>query len=73
MATDDHGDGVSSDPGFDFRLYRYSPSLPAAIVSVVVFALLTAAHVWRISRTRAFYFTAFTIGGLCKHTITIFV
>ncbi|KAM0413046.1 hypothetical protein ACHAPD_008117 [Fusarium lateritium] len=50
---------------FDFKLYRYDPSLPAAVVSVVVFAILTAAHTWRLIRVRAYYFTAFTIGGLC--------
>ncbi|KAI8191037.1 hypothetical protein K4K51_000208 [Colletotrichum sp. SAR 10_75] len=49
---------------FDFKLYRYTPSLPAAIVSVAVFAALTALHTWRIFRARALYFTAFTIGGL---------
>jgi hypothetical protein len=51
---------------FDFKLYRYGPSLPAAVVSVVIFAILTAAHAWRLFRVRAYYFTAFTIGGLCK-------
>ncbi|GKT47200.1 protein RTA1 [Colletotrichum spaethianum] len=51
--------------GFDFKLYRYTPSLPAAIVSVVVFAILTFLHTWRLYKARAFYFTAFTIGGLC--------
>ncbi|KAH0419615.1 hypothetical protein CcaCcLH18_14348 [Colletotrichum camelliae] len=49
---------------FDFKLYRYTPSLPAAIVSVAVFAVLTALHTWRIFRARSFYFTAFTVGGL---------
>ncbi|RSL67385.1 hypothetical protein CEP51_012664 [Fusarium floridanum] len=54
-----------TDPGaaFDFKLYRYTPSLPAAIVSVVVFAVLTVLHTWRLLRARAFYFSAFTIGG----------
>ncbi|OAT14126.1 RTA1 domain-containing protein [Blastomyces gilchristii SLH14081] len=51
-------------PHFDFELYRYIPSLPAAIISVVVFGFLTAAHTWRLLRARAFYFTAFTVGGL---------
>ncbi|OAX78915.1 hypothetical protein ACJ72_06775 [Emergomyces africanus] len=51
-------------PDFDFELYRYIPSLPAAIISVVVFAILTAGHTWRLLRARAFYFTAFTVGGL---------
>ncbi|KAH8782680.1 RTA1 like protein-domain-containing protein [Diaporthe sp. PMI_573] len=49
---------------FDFKLYRYTPSLPAAIVGVVVFATLTALHTGRLFKARAFYFTAFTIGGI---------
>lgn len=51
--------------GFDFQLYRYNPSLPAAIVSVAVFAILTALHCWRMHKARSFYFTAFIIGGVC--------
>ncbi|KAH8911192.1 RTA1-domain-containing protein [Coniochaeta sp. PMI_546] len=49
---------------FDFKLYRYDPSLPAAIVSLVIFFILTVLHAVRMYRGRAFYFTAFTIGGL---------
>jgi hypothetical protein len=51
---------------FNFQLYRYTPSLAAAIVSAIVFAILTVLHTWRLFRARAYYFTAFTIGGLCK-------
>ncbi|KAH7259175.1 RTA1 like protein-domain-containing protein [Fusarium redolens] len=49
--------------GFDFKLYRYDPSLPAAIVSVAVFAILSVLHTWRMIRVRAYYFTPFVIGG----------
>jgi hypothetical protein len=65
-------DGSGSDGDFVFKLYRYTPSLWAAIVAAVVFAILTGAHFWRMFRFRSFYFTAFTIGGLCKssHLVT---
>lgn len=65
MASND-----GTDPGatFDFKLYRYTPSLPAAIASVAVFAVLTLLHTWRLLRARAFYFSAFTIGGVCEST-----
>ncbi|KAK5658628.1 hypothetical protein OQA88_2021 [Cercophora sp. LCS_1] len=49
---------------FDFALYRYTPSLPAAAISTAVFAILTLIHAWRIYKTKAIYFVAFTIGGL---------
>lgn len=51
---------------FDFRLYRYTPSLGIAAVAVVAFALLTSYHVYLIKRHRSLYFIAFTIGGLCE-------
>lgn len=51
---------------FDFKLYRYTPSLAAAAISATVFAILTALHTWRLLRVRAYYFTPFTIGGICK-------
>ncbi|RYC79219.1 hypothetical protein BFJ63_vAg17903 [Fusarium oxysporum f. sp. narcissi] len=56
--------GTEGDSGFDVKLYRYTPSLGAAIVSVAVFAVLTILHTWRLLRARAYYFSAFTIGGL---------
>ncbi|KAL1849163.1 hypothetical protein Daus18300_013368 [Diaporthe australafricana] len=52
--------------GFNFQLYRYTPSLAAAVVCVVVFAILTILHTGRMFKARAFYFTAFTIGGIFK-------
>lgn len=57
--------GAEASADFDFRLYRYTPSLAAAIAALVVFAVLTGIHAWRMTRARAFYFTAFTIGGCC--------
>jgi len=52
---------------FDFALYRYKVSLPAAIAAVGVFFILSLLHVWRIYRYRSFYFTAFTVGGFCTY------
>ncbi|KAF4499654.1 Rtm1p [Fusarium agapanthi] len=54
----------SSDSDFNFKLFRYDPSLPAAVVSTVVFAVLSVLHTWRLIRVRAYYFTPFVIGGL---------
>lgn len=51
---------------FDFKLYRYEPSLPAAAVSLAVFAILTALHALKILRHRSLYFIPFAVGGLCK-------
>lgn len=55
--------------GFDFKLYRYDPSLPAAVVSTVVFAVFSVLHTWRLIRVRAYYFTPFVVGGFCRSMI----
>ncbi|QIX00040.1 hypothetical protein AMS68_005557 [Peltaster fructicola] len=47
-----------------FVLYYYTPSLPAAVVSVAVFAILTVAHIWKLCKFRTFYFLPFVIGGI---------
>lgn len=63
----------NDEESFVFRLYQYTPSLYAAGISVAVFLALTAVHVWRLHHARAYYFTAFTIGGTCKHSALFFL
>lgn len=55
---------------FDFQLYRYVPSLPAAIAACAVFGLLTAAHTWRMVRARTWFCTPFVVGGLCTQGVS---
>lgn len=65
MASNEPLPGTEGDnAGYDFKLYRYDPSLPAAIVTTIVFAILTSIHVWRLRRAGAVYFTPFLIGGI---------
>lgn len=59
-------DAAAAADAFDFKLYRYTPSLPAAIVFVIAFAGLSVLHTWKLMKHRAYYFTAFTVGGYCK-------
>ncbi|CRL23251.1 RTA1 like protein [Penicillium camemberti] len=47
----------------DFKLYRYTPSLVAAILFTVLFVLATFYHLYQVVRTRAWYFIVFVIGG----------
>ncbi|KAK7431608.1 hypothetical protein QQZ08_001826 [Neonectria magnoliae] len=47
-----------------FKLYRYTPSPGAAVIAVVVIAILTGFHTWRMVRARNWYFMAFTIWGV---------
>ncbi|KAJ5668404.1 uncharacterized protein N7477_006974, partial [Penicillium maclennaniae] len=48
----------------DFKLYRYTPSLVAAIIFIVLFVLATLYHLYQVVRTRSWYFTVFVIGGV---------
>lgn len=50
----------------DYYLWHYLPSIAAAAIFAVIFAILTIALLWRMCKTRTWYFTAFIIGGLCK-------
>ncbi|KAG4254670.1 hypothetical protein BFJ72_g15155 [Fusarium proliferatum] len=54
---------TTADGKLDFKLYRYTPSLPGAIVATVIFGILSCLHIWRLSRARAWYFIPFTVGG----------
>lgn len=53
--------------GYDFKLYRYTPSLAGAVIAMLLFATVTSLHIWKLVRHRALYFTAFAIGGICTH------
>ncbi|RAL14299.1 RTA1 domain-containing protein [Aspergillus homomorphus CBS 101889] len=45
-----------------FALYRYTPSIPAAVVFAVVFCVLSIFHIYRLVRHRTFFFVPFVIG-----------
>lgn len=53
------GDG-DGDAGYDYELYRYTPSIPAAVVFVVVFALFSMAHLVIIFPNRTYIFVLFS-------------
>ncbi|KAI9860101.1 MAG: hypothetical protein M1824_003339 [Vezdaea acicularis] len=46
--------------------YRYKPSLPAAIIFIILFSLTTGGHVFQLIRRRIWYFIPLAIGGVCK-------
>lgn len=57
----------ASSAGYDFQLYRHTPSLAAAVISTILFAIVSGLHLWKLLRHRALYFTAFLIGGICTY------
>lgn len=46
--------------------YRYTPSLAAAIIFIICFAITSAVHVWQMFRFRAWFFVPFVLGGLME-------
>ena len=54
----------SSDISFVF--YRYDPSLPAAVIFVVLFVVASLVHLFQLFRYKTWYFIPFVIGGICE-------
>lgn len=46
-----------------FKLFNYDPSLAAAALFTVLFALTSIFHTYQLIRTRTWYFTALVVGG----------
>lgn len=51
----------------DFQLFRYDPSLGAAVLFVILFTLASTLHTYQYFLTRTWFFTAFVIGCWCKY------
>ncbi|KXG49709.1 RTA-like protein [Penicillium griseofulvum] len=47
-----------------YYLWKYVPSLPAAIIFLILFVAATAFHIWKLHRTKAWFCLAFALGGL---------
>ncbi|GFF25039.1 protein RTM1 [Aspergillus udagawae] len=48
----------------DYYLWKYVPSIPAAVIFFLLFVCTTAFHSWKIWKTRARFCIPFAIGGL---------
>lgn len=48
-----------------FVLYRYNPSIVAAIIFVIAFAVTTFLHIFQIIKKRTWYFIPLAVGGVC--------
>ncbi|CAG7947950.1 unnamed protein product [Penicillium nalgiovense] len=49
--------------------YDYIPSVPAAVVSIVLFGISTVLHCWQMLRGRTWFFIAFIFGGIFREGI----
>lgn len=49
-----------------FVLYRYDPSMAAAVIFIIMFMIITALHVYQLVKTKTWFFICFVIGGFSK-------
>ncbi|KAK0197505.1 RTA1 like protein-domain-containing protein [Armillaria mellea] len=56
----------SDTPFSDFKLWRYTPSVPAAVIFAVIFLALSVILAWKNYRGRSWYFSAMVVGGLME-------
>ncbi|KAK9368195.1 RTA1 like protein-domain-containing protein [Lipomyces kononenkoae] len=58
--------------GTDIYLWKYLPSIPAAIIFILLFTGITSTHCWRMVKTRSWFCSAFAVGGLSRDPATGF-
>jgi len=54
-----------NDPD-SYILYRYDPSLVAAVIFIVLFSATTVLHLYQLVKFRTWYLIPLLVGGLCK-------
>jgi hypothetical protein len=47
----------------DFQLYRYDPSVGAAVFFAILFILGSGVHTYQMIPTRTWFFIPFVVGG----------
>lgn len=60
----------AADKVSGFKYYYFEPSLPAAILFVILFGLATIAHSFQMLRSRTWFMIPFVIGGICEYILT---
>ncbi|KAF2103751.1 RTA1-domain-containing protein [Rhizodiscina lignyota] len=50
--------------GTDVYLWKYLPSIPAAVIFILSFTGITSAHCWRMVKTRSWFCIPVAVGGL---------
>lgn len=60
-----------SSPEFDWKMYRYTPSLAAGILFLALFSILTLMHVYSYTRHRRTSIIYIILGGLCTLSLSL--
>lgn len=54
-----------SSPKFDWKMYRYVPSLAGAVICLVVFSIMAFLHLWQFLKLKNRILIFVLIGTLC--------
>ncbi|KAM0415627.1 hypothetical protein ACHAPD_006829 [Fusarium lateritium] len=49
-----------------FKLYRYDPSMAAAVIFTILFMAITGLHLYQMLRTKTWFLICFVIGGFMQ-------
>ncbi|KAJ5894984.1 hypothetical protein N7495_006675 [Penicillium taxi] len=47
-----------------YKFWDYAPSIPAAVIFMLIFVVLTCLHLWKIMKAKTIFCIPFTVGGL---------
>jgi hypothetical protein len=66
MAMGEPKNGILPYKGGTYYLWHYIPSMPGAIIFIILFILATAGHSYRMIRFRQWFYIPFIIGCICE-------
>ncbi|KAM0244016.1 hypothetical protein ACHAP5_006680 [Fusarium lateritium] len=55
---------AATDTAPKFALYHYDPSIPAAVIILLLFLVVTVLHFWQLVRERCWFMIPLAIGGV---------
>lgn len=55
-----------SGPQFDWKMFRYVPTLVGGIIALVIFFIMTLLHLWQFLKVRQSIMIYVLMGALCK-------
>ncbi|KAF1921391.1 RTA1 like protein-domain-containing protein [Ampelomyces quisqualis] len=55
-----------SHPTFDWKMFRYVPSLAGAIVALVIFSIMTLLHTWQLLKSRQVIMIYVIVGAILE-------
>lgn len=58
--------GILPYKGGTYYLWHYVPSMPGAIIFLILFIVAAAAHSYRMFRFRQWFYIPFILGCICK-------